>query len=98
MTNKPNAIYITSGVNLEGKPFCQVEWGAKKAQIDPDDVRTMAMHWLQAAEAAEHDAAVYNELVEGMQLDRKLAAAFIYSLRGRKLKRDAEHSVEFTKE
>ena len=94
--NSPNTIYITGGVNPKGKPFCQIEWGTKKAQLDPDDVRTMALHWLEAAESAEHDAAVFNELHEGMGLDIEPAAAFIYILRGRRLRRDVEQTVEFT--
>ncbi|SRR5258706_11717498 len=96
--NDPNTIYITGGVNLKGKPFCTIEWGAKKAQLDPDDVRQMALHWLEAAESAEHDAVVYNELCEGMGLDINAAAAFIYMLRGRRLRRDVEQTVEFTTE
>jgi len=94
--NDPNTIYITSGVNSKGKPFCQVEWGTKKAQLDPDDVRQMALDWLGAAEAAEHDAAVFNELREGMGLDLETAGAFIYVLRGRRLRRNVEKTATFS--
>lgn len=96
--NEPNVIYITSGVNPKGKPFCQVEWGTKKAQLDPDDVRTMALNWLTSAEAAEHDAAVFNELCQGMDLDINTAGAFIFALRSHRLRRDVESNAEFGEE
>lgn len=79
-------INIESGVSLFTRQgFCMVTATAEdgselRGQLDPEDVRTMAMHFLSAAEAAEHDAAVFAELEE-MGLEDDVKAAFIASLR-----------------
>lgn len=83
-------VFITSGVSaFTGQPFCLVEAvgtdGARwTGQLSPAEVRAMALHWLEAAEAAEHDAIVRTELVEGLGLEDKVAAAFIAALRDRR--------------
>ena len=98
VTNQPNnTIYVSSAVTIKGKPFCVVEWGKMKAQLDPDDVRQMALSWLEAAEAAEHDAAVFNELHDGMGLEEQYCAVFISNLRGRRLRRDAQVTATIDK-
>lgn len=83
-------VFISSGVSaFTGKPFCLVEAVSTSGdrwtgQLSPKEVRTMALHWLEAAEAAEHDAAVRAELVEELGLGDHAAAAFIAALRERR--------------
>lgn len=83
-------IDIEAGVSaFTGKGFCRVEATGSDGyrltgQLSPAEVRATALHWLEAAEAAEHDAMVRAELVEGMQLEEEVAAAFIASLRNRR--------------
>ena len=85
-------ITVSSGVNIMGKPFCHVTCVAgdleHKGQLTPDEVRAMALAWLTAAEAAEHDAAVFNELQEGLDLSIQVAGGFIAALRARRLRAD----------
>lgn len=85
-------ISISSGVNIQGKPFCHATCvvGTKEhhGQLTPDEVRAMALAWLEAAEAAEHDAAVFNELQDGLGLPLEVAGGFISALRARRLRAD----------
>ena len=61
-----------SGVNHEGRPFVTVtatgtaESGGliMVGQLDPETARTMALGYLESAEAAEHDAALFRVLRE----------------------------------
>lgn len=63
-------IAIESGVNLQGKPFCHVIVDGKPhGQLTPNEVRRMAMNWLEAAEAAEHDSAVFRFLTSDRRPD-----------------------------
>lgn len=57
-------LVVTSGVNGEGVGFCHVlvNGGDLAGQMEPGEVRAMAMHWLAAADAAESDAAVFRVL------------------------------------
>lgn len=52
-------------------------------QLDPAEMRAHGLACLEAAEAAEHDAAVFAELVD-MGLDQAGAAAFVGRLRDRR--------------
>ena len=77
-------IWIESGVNQEGMPFCRVSLHNEPlGQLTPDEVRNMALAWLQAAEAAESDSAVFTEL-RAIGLDISACAAFIGELRDRR--------------
>ena len=74
-------IFVESGVTKEGKPFCVVSVnGEVIGQISPDEVRMMALGWLQAAEAAEGDAAVFLGMKE-IGIDLMTIGAFISDLR-----------------
>lgn len=83
-------INILSGVSaFDGKGFCRVEAvlddGTRVVgQLSPDEVRQMALGWLQAAEAAEHDAAVYAELTDSLGVTREVAGHFLIGLRDRR--------------
>ena len=75
-------INIESGVSMfTGEGFCTIAVNHKRiGQLTPQEVRTMALHWLEAAEAACSDAAVYAQLRK-TGLDANTAGAFIQSLR-----------------
>lgn len=79
------SIEIESGVSLfTGQGFCQISLDGKPiGQLDPEQVRTMALHWLSAADAAESDAAVFAEL-KIIGIEPEQAGRFIQSLRHRR--------------
>ncbi len=89
MADRPglSGIYIGSGVSGKThEPFCHVTCQATdgtfcEGQLDPDTVRRMAYDWLEAAEAAIHDAAVFDLLTKDMSLPEGKAALFINELR-----------------
>jgi signal transduction histidine kinase len=79
------SINVTSGVNERGEPFLSVvavTQGGRfiPGQLDPETVRSMALAWLAAAEAAEQDAAVLRTLRK-LELPDELAAAIVHELR-----------------
>jgi len=78
-------IHVASGVNEAGAGFCTItaRGGGGRiliGQLDPETVRTMALDWLGAAEAAEQDAAVLR-VVRKLGLPDDLAGAVIAELR-----------------
>jgi hypothetical protein len=78
-------VEISSGVNHEGKPFCTIvcQTMSKRliiGQLDPDEVRRMALQWLETAEAADQDAAVLR-VMRKMNLPDDLAAVIVAELR-----------------
>jgi hypothetical protein len=80
-----SGVNIESGTNTEGKPFCHVIATAAngwtmQGQLDPDEVRAMALAWLAAAEAAEQDGAVLRTCLR-LELPVHLAAAVVGELR-----------------
>ena len=80
------SIEIRSGVNEHGKGFCHVMARAEggrilMGQVDPATVRTMALDWLGAAEAAETDAIIYGLLTEKFGLDLDIVGHFIADMR-----------------
>ncbi|MEU4386614.1 hypothetical protein [Promicromonospora sp. NPDC023805] len=83
-------IDVSSGVSLrDGAGFCRVDAtlddGTRvQGDLPPDEVRQMALGWLQAAEAAEHDAAVYAELTENHGFSLEAAGFFLIGLRDRR--------------
>lgn len=87
-----DGVECESGVNATLKPFVHVKaTGHHKnrqvlllGQIDPATCRSMAMQFLEAAEAAEHDAAVAAEMTEGAGVPFDTALMFIGNLRKRR--------------
>lgn len=79
-------IFITSGVNERGEGFCTVAAHARDGrtillgQLSPDEVRRHALAYLEAAEAADQDAAVLR-VVRRLELPDNLAGAVIVELR-----------------
>lgn len=62
-------LWVESGVSLfTGDPFCAVTLerpdGSVESlgQLSPDEVRAMAMTWIESANAAEFDANLFAEL------------------------------------
>jgi hypothetical protein len=93
-------IDIYSGVGVfTGEGFCRIEAvltdGTRvTGQLSPDEVRQMALGWLQAAEAAEHDAAVLAELTETLGLTHEVAGSFLLGLRERRTSAAAEPGAD----
>lgn len=78
-------IDIRSGVNGRGEGFCTVVARADGGrmllgQLEPNEVREMALAWLAAAEAAEQDAAVLR-CIRRLGLPDDLAGTVIAELR-----------------
>lgn len=81
-------IYFESGVSaFTGDPFLSVEVaftdGTRRrgAQMTPQQAREHALHVLEAAEAAVHDAAMHKWLKEKVGMDPEQAAAGVHELR-----------------
>lgn len=81
-------IEVLTGVSaFTREGFCTIVVDGRPAgQMEPNEVRTMALQWLEAAEAAEMDAMVLAELTasDGMGLPDSTALAFIVALRRRR--------------
>ncbi|HEV7536248.1 MAG TPA: hypothetical protein VGP90_11470 [Acidimicrobiia bacterium] len=78
-------IDVRSGVNEAGDGFLTViatTQGGRMilGQLDPATVRRLAMDWLEAAEAAEQDAAVLR-CIRKLGLPEELAGAVVAELR-----------------
>jgi hypothetical protein len=80
-------IDITSGIAVRnGEGFCKVTATADDGtvmlgQLDPTAVRLMALGWLEAAEAAIHDAAVFQILTTKLDVKEDAAAMLVADLR-----------------
>lgn len=80
------SVYVTSGVNERGAGFCSIAAHSRTGavillgQLDPAEVRQMALAWLEAAEAADQDAAVLR-CIRKLELPEQLAGAVIAELR-----------------
>lgn len=84
--SEPETIFMTSGVNQEGKPFVRYTWqlGEEEKMVcqwTPEEAKQHALGLLKCAEAADHDAAVFSMLINGMEFDLESAAKFIAELR-----------------
>lgn len=84
-------IEIEAGVSaFTGDPFCTVRAadgaGGKvraSGQLSPSEVRTMALHWLEVAEAAEQDAATL-AVCRDLGLPDEAAGHIVLALRARR--------------
>jgi hypothetical protein len=81
-------IEITSGLTLRdgGTGLCFVtavdgDGNEIRGQLPPDEVRRMALAWLECADAAVSDAAVFRLLTDRLELDPGRSAAFVADLR-----------------
>lgn len=82
-------IFMTSGVNEEGNGFVTIaahglihekDGIVLIGQLDPEEVRNHALAYLEAAEAAEQDAAVLR-LIRKLDLPEEMAGLIITELR-----------------
>lgn len=85
MSIELRSIDLTSGVNEAGEGFITIAASADTGtillgQLSPNEVRTMALHWLEVAEAADQDAAVLR-CIRTLELPVELAAAIVTHLR-----------------
>lgn len=84
MSGDIESVEVRSGVNEEGEGFChlivQIDGRLHMGQLPPALMRSMAMDWLQAAEAAEQDAAVFR-CIRKLQLPDEMAGAVIAEMR-----------------
>lgn len=85
---KLGELRIESGVSaFTGEPFCHVhvlDAGGElltSGQLKPEEVRVTALAWLEAAEAAVSDAAVWKIMRGRVGLDEQAAATFLAELR-----------------
>lgn len=79
------SIDLRCGVNEAGEGFITVVVSTTKGriilgQLDPTTTRTMALQWLEVAEAAEQDAAVLRTLRK-LDLPDELAGLVVTELR-----------------
>ncbi len=83
------SIQIESAVSaFTGEPFCLVAaftQGGRRigGQLGPAEVRALALAWLEAAAAAEYDAALVAQLREARVSD-EVVGSFIHGLRERR--------------
>jgi len=80
-----SSISISSGVNENGVGFLTVSCISTDkemfvGQLDPETVRKLALDWLESAEAAEQDAAVFR-LFRKMDIEDAVLGAVITELR-----------------
>lgn len=87
-------VEVTSGVARDPdgfRGFCHVTASASdgstwEGQLDPGEVRLMAMGFLEAAEASDHDAAVANLLTSELGAPLEVVAGFLQALREQRAK------------
>lgn len=80
------SVQMQSGVNDQGRAFVTVvatgdENTLMLGQIEPAVARTMAMQFLEVAEAADQDAIVFRLLRDKFNLDQPVIAAFVQDMR-----------------
>lgn len=72
-------IELRSGVNDKLEGFCTVvvNGGDLLGQLTPDEVRAMALQWLEVAEAAHMDQTIVKVMMDTMGCDLENALAFL---------------------
>jgi hypothetical protein len=78
-------IEVRSGVNDDGEAFCTVVAKTKGGrmllgQLEPSELRALALQWLETAEAAEQDAALLR-CCRKLELPDEFAGAVMTELR-----------------
>jgi len=96
-------IYMTSGLatdedgNYHGfvTISCQDTKGnIFTGQADPDEVRTMALRWLESAEAADQDRIVMTMLTRDLDIPAGHAAGFIRHMREERAVNETDEGIE----
>jgi hypothetical protein len=84
------SVNIESGVSaFDGKGFCRIEAKATNGdvmigQLTPGEMRAMALSWVEAATAAEHDAGLLDFLLHTLELDNETAGNVLLNIRTRR--------------
>ena len=77
-----SSIDIESGVGMMSRlGYVQLRWGQQSGQLTTREARLHALSILDAAAAADHDAAVLRWLVDTMGLPIERASAVLVDLR-----------------
>jgi hypothetical protein len=63
-------------------------------QASPDEVRTMALRWLECAEAADQDRIVMTMLTRDLEIPAQHAAGFIRAMREERLVDETNEDIE----
>jgi hypothetical protein len=74
------SLEMESGVNKRLEPFVHVRWGAEIGQLSPAEARQHGLAMLEAAEAAEADAALLRGLRE-LDVDEQTGFALLRLIR-----------------
>lgn len=88
-------IQIESGVGvMSGLGYVNLFWGPQSGQLTTKEARRHALIILDAAAAADHDAAVLRWLLERMGMPVEAASAVLVDLRKARRAVDAESGNE----
>jgi hypothetical protein len=96
-------IYMTSGLatdddgNYHGfvTISCQDTAGnIFTGQADPEEIRTMALRWLESAEAADQDRIVMTMLTRDLDIPAQHAAGFIRQMREERAVNETDENIE----
>lgn len=63
------------------EPIVVIRWGDRAAQMSPDEAREFGLHFIETAEAAEHDSSVCRYFIEEMKLTPGQTMTVLGSLR-----------------
>jgi hypothetical protein len=74
-------ILMQSTVSTTGRPSVQLKWGDMTGQLTPEEARDHALHVLECAEAAIHDAAFLRWAVEKSESPLEAAYQVLFELR-----------------
>jgi hypothetical protein len=96
-------IYMTSGLttdedgNYQG--FVTISAQDTKGnvftgQADPDEIRSMALKWLESAEAADQDRIVMTMLTRDLEIPAQHAAGFIRGMREEREPNETNENIE----
>lgn len=99
MSSKPprdaSDIDIQSGVGAESRlGYVWLRWGEMKGQLTTREAREHALHILDAAAAADHDASVFRWLIETMEMTELVASTALLELRKARAAVDRESGNE----
>jgi hypothetical protein len=88
-----NTLWHQSGVNAKGEPFVQLIQGtAVIGQMTPEQARDHGRAMIEAAEAAEQDAFIYDWVINKVGLGPTQAAGLIDDFRKYRLERTGKRS------
>jgi hypothetical protein len=96
-------IYMTSGLTTDEdgnyRGFVTISAQDTKGnvftgQADPDEVRSMALKWLESAEAADQDRIVMTMLTRDLEIPAQHAAGFIRGMREEREPNETNENIE----